>query len=109
MLIPQTFTLAGYRGATFLEQVNFWQDAAKTNPFDFSQWTVAVTVTGNGNQPALTLHTNISGGSIVFSLSYLETAAAGTSYHIKITLTSVTGSPPDVEFLATGTLTFTDP
>lgn len=108
MLIPQAISFQAYRGASFSEQVNFWQDAGHTVPFDFSTWTVTVTATlGTNNLP---LHFTQGTGSLTFYLNPSETAAAQpASYHVVVTLTATTGSPAEVEYLASGTLTFQDP
>ena len=113
MFIPQSFTLKAYRGATFSQQVNFWNDDAHTQAFDFTPWNVAVTI----SPPAATsgaaipnVAVNISGGAMIFSMIPADTAAVpAVTYNVLITLTAKAGIPPEVEYLAVGTFSFIDP
>lgn len=108
MLIPQTVNMTAYRGGSFSEQVNFWQDDAQSVPFDFSTWTIVVTATLGAS--VINPHYTVAGGSLIFWMNPSETAAASAAnYHFVVTLTATTGSPAEVEYLAHGTMVFVDP
>ena len=105
MLIEQTFSLpAAYRGGTYDAQVNFWQDTARSLPFDFTSWVVSITVTSTVTVIVPTF--SVSGGAILFSLTATQTGSVPAEVQsVLITLTN----GATVEFLARGSMPFIDP
>lgn len=110
MLIPQTFALTAYIGGTFDDQLNFWSDAAETVPFDFTRWTVSMTITVPSGGTIITPTVVVSGGSLLLSLTSTQTTGVpAETMSVLIVLTDPLTTPHTIEYLAHGTFNFVAP
>lgn len=109
MLTPATQDLTCYIGGTWDQEFVFWDNVGETEAHDFTGWTLSMKIVMPGSSSSLFPTVNLSGNSLVCSLTELQTTTLipGTGHYVLSM--SDTSTPPNIEFLLHGNFTTVAP